>query len=189
MKSKRTTSVCSSSTRTSRDGIDEVDGSSSSDDDDDSSGDEKEPVNDTPVTFEYVHGVASPPLHYKLPKSAEPSHGNSGTTTTTITSQPAGGSRKSGKSSAKQSLNVNRKNHHQPAMDSTADSSSDESSTVVDSAKPSPFLKLLSKIREFFYNRNNWSVTKESIIICFGIMFLSVVVGCILQYLVVKAND
>lgn len=183
MKSKRTTSVCSSSTRTSRDGIDEVDGSSSSDDSDD----DKEPVNDTPVTFEYVHGVASPPLHYKLPKSAEPTHGASGTTTTTITSQPAGASRKSGKSSAKASSaqsqsTVSKKHHHQQAVESSADSSIDEKSTTVESANQSLFLKLLSTIREFFYNRNSWSVTQESFIIWFSFMFFAVVVGCILHF-------
>lgn len=175
--------MCSSSTRASRDGIDEVDGSSSSDESDD----EKEPVNDTPVTFEYVHGVSSPPLHYKLPKSAEPTHGASGTTTTTITSQPAGASRKSGKSSAKSSSAqlqsaVNRKHHPQQAVETTADSSSDEGSTTAESANQSLFLKLLSTIREFFYNRKNWSVTEESIIIWFGFMFFAVVVGCILHF-------
>lgn len=186
MKSKRTTSVCSSSTRTSsRDGTDEVDGRRSSDESDESD-DEKEPVNDTPVTFEYVHGAASTAVHYKLPKSAEPS----GTTTTIITSQAPGASRKGAKSSAKASTaqsqsTANKKHHHQhqPVQESAVDSSSDESSTEVESANQSSFLKLLSAIREFFYNRNNWSVTEESIIIWFGFMFFAVVVACILHFL------
>jgi hypothetical protein len=136
-----------------------------------------------PVTYEYVYGIASPALHYKLPKSAEPS----GTTTTIITSQPAGVSRKNAKLSAKVTSaqvqsTAGKKHQHQCVQESTVDSSSDECSTEVESIKQSLFLKLLNTIREFFYNRKNWSVTEESIIIWFGFMFFAVVVGCILHF-------
>lgn len=179
MKSKRTTSVCSSSTRTSsRDDIDEVDGRRSSDESDDSD-DEKEQINDVTVTFEYVHGAASPALHYKLPKSAEPT-----STTTIITSQASVSSRKNAKASAKASMQpaVSKKNQQQ-VPESTIDSSSDECASKAEIANHSLFLKLLNTIREFFYNRKNWSVTEESIIIWLGFMLFAVVVGCILHFL------
>lgn len=185
MKSKRTTSICSSSTRTS---TDEVDGGRSSSDESDESDDEEKPKNDVPVTFEYVHGSPSTAVHFKLPKSAEPVHG--ATTTTIITSQPAGASRKGTKSSSKASAaqvqSIATKKHHQQqqlVQEPIVDSSSDESSTEVVSVNQSLFLKLLNTIREFFYNRKNWSVTEESIIIWFGFMFFAVVVGCILHFL------
>lgn len=178
MKSKRTTSIGSSSTRTSD--IDEVDNAHSSDDSE--SEDESKPVNDTPVTFEYVYGVASPALHYKLPKSAEPAQ----TTTTIITSQPAGGARKSGKVSkavpAQSHTTAKKHSNHQQAEPAVA-SSSDEVASEVVSVNQSLFLKLLNTIREFFYNRKNWSVTEESIIIWCGFMFFAIIVGCILHFL------
>jgi len=185
MKSKRTTSVCSSSTRTSsRDDIDEVDGTRSSDESD--SDDEKEPINDVPVTYEYVHGAASPALHYKLPKSAEPT-GVNGATTTIITSQASAPSRKNTKASAKASSQpaVSKKNFHQlqQVQESTVDSSADECAAKTETANQSLFLKLLNTIREFFYNRKNWSVTEESIIIWLFFMLFAVVVGCILHFL------
>lgn len=186
MKSKRTTSLCSSSTRTSsRDGIDEVDGTRSSDESDESD-DEKEPINDVPVTFEYVSGVASPAFHYKLPKSAEPS-GVNGMIPTMTTSQTSGPSRKGAKLSAKASVQpaVSKKNHHQlqHLQEPVIDSSNDETATKVEVVNQSPFLKLLNTIRVFFYNRKNWSVTEESIIIWLGFMFFAVIVGCILHFL------
>lgn len=177
--------MCSSSTRTSsRDDIDEVDGARSSDESDDSDSEEKR-VNDVPVTFEYVHGIASPAVHYKLPKCAEPT-----TTTTTITSQPAGASRKGAKSSVKaaaaqsQSTASKKHNHHhQQVAESQVDSSTDVSVAEDVSANQSLFLKLLNTIREFFYNRKNWSVTEESIIIWFGFMLFAIVVGLLLHVL------
>jgi hypothetical protein len=181
MKSKRTTSVCSSSTRTS---TDEVDGGESSDESDDSD-DEDKPVNDVPVTFEYVYGSPSTAVHFKLPKSAEPT-----TTTTTITSSQSVGASSSRKgtklksSTAQvQSIAAAKKHHQQLVQEPIVDSSSDESCTDVVSTNQSLFLKLLTTIREFFYNRKNWSVTEESIIIWFGFMFFAVVVGCILHFL------
>lgn len=181
MKSKRTTSLCSSSTRTSsRDDLDEVDGDRSSDESDD---EEKEHVNDRPVTFEYVQGAASPSFHFKLLKSAEPAQ----ITTLVAPSQAAGVSRKGPKASVKVSsqFTISRKSHHQPQQlsEPIVDSSSDESATKVEIANQSQFLKLLSTIREFFSNRKNWTVTEESIIIWLGFMFFSVIVGCILHFL------
>lgn len=179
MKSKRTTSLCSTSTRTSsRDDIDEVDGDRSSSDESDD--EEKEAANDMPVTFEYVQGAQSPAFHFKLLKAAEPS-----VTATTASSQSA--SRKGTKASSKVSSQVtvtSRKNQHQPQQlaEPVVDASSDESSTKVEIANQSQFLKFLT-IREFFSNRKNWSVTEESIIIWLGFMFFSVVVGCILHFL------
>lgn len=185
VKSKRTTSACSSSTRTSsRDDLDEVDGTRSSDESDDS--DDEKAANDTPVTFEYVNGVPSSAFHYKLPKSAEPTLGSNGTATTVITSQTVSSSRKGTKSSVKASQPIaNKKNHHQlqQVSETIVDSSIDECSTKVEIVNQSLFLKLLNTIREFFYNRKNWSVTEESIIIWFGFMFFAVVVGCILHFL------
>ncbi|CRL01169.1 CLUMA_CG014459, isoform B [Clunio marinus] len=189
MRSKRTTSDCSTSTRaSSRDENDEVDGERSSDESDDESDDEKEPVK--PVTFEYVHGATSPALHYKLPKSAEPVHGGSGTTTTIISSQNVGSSRKGAKlstkaSSAQSLIASNKKHHHHQVHESTTvdSTSTDVSTNEVVNANQSLFLKLLNTIREFFYNRKDWSVTQESIIIWFGFMFFAVVVGCILHFL------
>lgn len=185
VKSKRTTSACSSSTRTSsRDDLDEVDGTRSSDESDDS--DDEKAANDTPVTFEYVNGVPSSAFHYKLPKSAEPTLGSNGTTTTLITTSTVSALRKGAKSSIKAlQPAASKKNHHllQQTLEPNVDSSSDECSTKVEIVNQSLFLKLLSTIREFFYNRKNWSVTEESIIIWFGFMFFAVVVGCILHFL------
>lgn len=180
MKSKRTTSLCSSSTRTSsRDDIDEVDGDRSSDESDD---DEKERANDMPVTFEYVQGAQSPAFHFKLLKAAEPS-----VTASTASSQSASASRKGTRASSKVSSQVtvsNRKNQHQPQqlVEPVLDAASDDCSAKVEIANQSQFLKFLT-IREFFSNRKNWSVTEESIIIWLGFMFFSVVVGCILHFL------
>lgn len=189
MKSRRTTSACSSSTRSSsRDGMDEVDGTRSSDDSDDSEDEERRPKNDLPVTFEYVNGAASSAFHYKLPKQTEPAHGANGPTMTVTTTQMSGGaSRKGAKSSVKASsqLVASKKNHHQlqQTPETVVDSSSDECATSDEVVNQSLFLKLLNTIREFFYNRKNWSVTEESIIIWFGFMFFAVVVGCILHFL------
>lgn len=174
IKSKRTTSVGSSSTRTS---TDEVDCGHSSSDESDESDDEEKPVDDLPVTYEYVYGSPSPAFLYKLIKSVEP-------VATAVTSLPV---KKNSKASTKSSLGQTiaaKKHHHEKLVqEPVAESSSDECSTVVDSANQSLFLKLLNTIREFFYNRKNWSVTEESIIIWLGFMFLAVVVGCILHFL------
>jgi len=194
--------MCSSSTRTSsRDDIDQVDGARSSDDESDSDADDKEPINDIPVTFEYVYGTPSPALHYKLPKTAEPTASN-GSTTTTISSQPpAPPTRKTTKSSKSagaqsQSLTAKKHNsnsssnsHHQQQQqrmteelaDATA---SDESATEVVSASQGRLVKLHSAIREFFDNRKNWSDGQKAFIICFGFMIFAVILGCILQYVV-----
>ena len=64
MRSKRTTSVSSSI----RDDIDEIDGESDSDSDEE---EEKAPASETPISYEYVSGVPSPVIHYKLPKHSE----------------------------------------------------------------------------------------------------------------------
>lgn len=205
MKSKRTTSVCSSSTRHSNDS-DEVDGRQSSDESDSDESDNEDSVkrriNDIPITYEYVYGTASPAYHYRLPKSSD-IHTTSSTTTsmTTISSQSTGTSRKSTKSNsnAKSSQSqvsggAAKKHYHmqQSHKSSTTvaetdashnDSSENEKLTDVTATKQSLFLNLLKAIREFFYNRNNWSVTEESIIIWFGFMFFAIVVGCILHFL------
>lgn len=182
MRSKRTTSTCSSSTR---EGGDQVDGNRSSDESDDSD-DEKEPINDVPMTFEYVHGAPSTAVHYKLPKSAEPI-GVNGATTTIITNQISSSSRKGAKATAKASLQpaISKKTHHQlqQVQESTVDTSNFETTSKVEIANQSLFLKLLNYIREFFYNRKNWSVTEESIIIWFGFMLFAVIVGCIFHFL------
>lgn len=200
MKSKRTTSVCSSSTRNSHDDSDEVDGRHSSDESEDESDDEtKERINDTPITYEYVYGTASPAYHTKLPKSAADQQSNpnaSAATTTIISSQSTvGTSRKTSKANSAKSTQLQTtasKKHHNVQQShklmeveaTTPDSSDDEKSTKdVASANPSLFLNLLKVIREFFVNRNNWSVTEESIIIWFGFMFFAIVVGCILHFL------
>lgn len=193
MKSKRTTSVCSSSTRNSHDDSDEVDGRQSSDEDE-SDDETKERVNDTPITYEYVYGTASPAYHYKLPKSADPhSNVNASTTMTTITSQTTGTSRKTSKTSATKSAQLqtaSKKHHHvqlshkSVEMESTVDTSDDEKpAKELATTNQSLFLNLLRAIREFFYNRNNWSVTEESIIIWFGFMLFAIIVGCILHFL------
>lgn len=198
MKSKRTTSVCSSSTRNSNDS-DEVDGRQSSDESDSDESDNedvKRRINDTPVTYEYVYGTASPAYHYRLPRSSEIHAAQSNTALTTISSQSTSTSRKTTKSnvSAKSSqsqVNVKKHHHMQQSHKSSpietelnsVDSSDDEKPTEVASAKQSLFLNLLKAIREFFYNRNNWSVTEESIIIWFGFMFFAIVVGCILHFI------
>lgn len=193
MKSKRTTSTCSSSTRNSHDDSDEVDGRQSSDEsEDESDAETKERVNDTPITYEYVYGAASPAYHYKLPKSADPHNiANASTTMTTISSQSTGSSRKTSKTSATKSaqLQTAKKHHHvqqshkKDEMESPVESSDDEKPTKeLETTNQSLFLNLQA-IREFFYNRNNWSVTEESIIIWFGFMFFAIVVGCILHFL------
>lgn len=48
------------------DDLDEVDG-----DDSDSDEEEKTAANETPISYEYVVGVASPVIHYKLPKHSD----------------------------------------------------------------------------------------------------------------------
>lgn len=194
MKSRRTTSVCSSSTRNSHDDSDEVDGRHSSDeseDESDNDGDErKERINDAPITYEYIYGTASPAYHYKLPKTADP-HNNASTTITTIPNPTSGASRKTSKlTKSAQMQTVGKKHHHVQAShksiesEPTLDSSDDEKpAKELASTNQSLFLNLLKSIREFFYNRNNWSVTEESIIIWFGFMFFAIVVGCILHFL------
>lgn len=198
MKSKRTTSVCSSSTRNSHDS-DEVDGRQSSDesDSDESDDETKRRINDTPVTYEYVYGTASPAYHYRLPKSSEVHAIAASTTVTTVSSQPTSTSRKVTKSnaSAKSSqsqVNVSKKHHHmqqshKPSNVETelnsVESSDDEKPAEMTSAKQSLFLNLLKAIREFFYNRNNWSVTEESIIIWLSFMLFAILVGCILHFI------
>lgn len=175
MKSRRTTSVCSTSTRTSSD---EVDGGRSSDESDESD-DEKEAISDMPVTFEYVQGPPSSVLHFKLSKTTEPV-----VVATNVSSQ----TKKSTKTSSKAQSQVNaaKKNQHQPQHqlhESTSDSSSDESTSMkIESVNQSLFLKLLNTIREFFNNRKNWTVTEESIIIWLGFMIFAIVVGCILHF-------
>lgn len=200
MKSKRTTSVCSSSTRNSHDDSDEVDGRHSSDESEDESDDDdaKERINDTPITYEYVFGTASPAYHTKLPKSAADPQNNpnaSAATTTIVSQSTSGTSRKTSKASSAKSTQLqtaaSKKHHHvqqshklMEVEATTLDSSDDEKSTKdVASTNQSLFLNLLKVIREFFYNRNNWSVTEESIIIWFGFMFFAIVVGCILHFL------
>jgi hypothetical protein len=192
MKSKRTTSVCSSSTRNSHDDSDEVDGRHSSDESENESDDEaNERVNDAPVTYEYVMGTASPAYHFKLPKSADPQNNpNVSTTVTTISSQVTGTSRKTTKANiAKSAQTASKKHphvqqsHKNVEVEPQSDSSDDEKPTkAVASANQSLFLNLIKAIREFFYNRKNWSVTEESIIIWFGFMLFAIVVGCILHY-------
>lgn len=200
MKSKRTTSVCSSSTRNSHDDSDEVDGRHSSDESEgesDYEGDEvKERTNVLPITYEYVYGAASPVYHYKLPKSADPhSNPNISTTMTTISSQSTGASRKTSKANSAKSAQLqttNSKKHHvqqshkssmmetEPILDSSDDEKPIKDDT---SAKQGLFLNVLKAIREFFYKRNDWSVTEESIIIWLGFMLFAIVVGCILHFL------
>lgn len=197
MKSKRTTSVCSSSTRNSHDS-DEVDGRQSSDesDSDESDDDVKRRINDTPVTYEYVYGTASSAYHYRLPKSSEVHAVTANSTMTTISSQTTSATRKVAKSnvSAKSSQSqatVSKKHHmqqsHKPSNVETelnsVDSSDDEKPAEVTSAKQSLFLNLLKAIREFFYNRNNWSVTQESIIIWLAFMIFAIFVGGILHFI------
>lgn len=206
MKSKRTTSVCSSSTRNSHDDSDEVDGRQSSDEsdsDESDNGKARERINDTPITYEYVYGTTSPAYHYKLPKSTDQHATSASTAMTTIVSQSTGSSRKiskaggggGGNSNAKSSqMQLTKKHHHVQQQQqqqshkvetevNSNESSDDEKATEVASAKQSLFLNLLKAIREFFYNRNNWSVTEESIIICAGFLFFAIVVGCILHFL------
>lgn len=197
MKSKRTTSVCSSSTRNSHDDSDEVDGRHSSDESEDESDDDtKERINDTPITYEYVYGTASPAYHTKLPKSAADPQNNPNVSATVVSSQlTSGTSRKTSKAnsvkSAQLQTTASKKHHHVQQSHklteveaTTPDSSDDEKSTKdVASANPSMFLNFLKVIREFFVNRNNWSVTEESIIIWLGFMLFAIVVGCILHFL------
>lgn len=187
MKSKRTSSI--GSTRTSsHDGFDEVDGSSDDSDSDD------ERVNQTPVTYEDICGASSPVVNYKLPKPEE-LQAAIATTQINQQQQSTGSTRKGLKPSksapAQQQSTANKKNqtHHlqtssliqqEPIHDS---SSSDESSNDVVDANQSLFLKIVNSVRAFFDNRSNWSVTEESFIICFGFMFFTILVGCILHYL------
>jgi type IV secretory pathway VirB10-like protein len=202
MKSKRTTSVCSS-----RNSADEVDGNNSSDESD---SDESEVESETkkkasqvPITYEYVLGVASPAFHYKLPKAAVEQHAVSANATTTAASSQATSStrKQSAKSNATKAsgqaqANSNKKHHHvqqsHKIVESEASPSEalgDEKQVEVSSAKQSLFLKLLKAIREFFYNRNNWSVTEESVIICSMFMLFAIVVGSILNFAVEKVRE
>ncbi len=186
--------MCSSSTRNSQDDSDEVDGRQSSDESEDESDEESNArSNDTPITFEYVQGAASPAYHYKLPKSADPhNNANASTSMTIISTQSAGMSRKTSKTNAAKSTqlqNVSKKHqnvqlgHKNVEADSTNDSSDDEKALKeVTNANKSSFLNLLKAIRDFFYNRNDWSVTQESIIIWFGFMFFAIIVGCLLHF-------
>jgi hypothetical protein len=199
-------SVCSSSTRNSHDDSDEVDGRQSSSDEsdsDESNYDEKERKNETPITYEYILGTASPAYHHKLPKLSDLQ--NASNASATITSQSvnnnnAVSNKKSAKASsnagksAQLQINKNKHNHHQQGHNkqqaietdhiATNESSDDEKLIAVGgSAKQSLFLNLLKAIREFFDNRNNWSVTEESIIIWLGFMLFAIVVGCILHIL------
>lgn len=202
MKSRRTTSV--SSSRNSHDDSDNENHSSDESDSDESDGESaiKRKANQMPVTFEYVFGVASPAFHYKLPKAAVELHAtNVSSTTTAASSQSTSSTRKQNaklsasgtKSSGQMQTNSGKKQHHHHAQQShravaeseasALEASDEDKPAEVSSAKQSLFLNLLKAIREFFYNRNNWSVTEESIIIWFGFMFFAIVVGCILHFL------
>lgn len=185
MKSKRTSSI--GSTRTSsHDGFDEVDGSSDDSDSDD------ERVNQTPVTYEDICGLPSPVVNYKLPKPEEIQASAVAATTTTTSNQPSTGTTsrkgvKPSKSSPAQQQAIAKKNQPyqaslvpEPIHEST---SVDESLTVAVDTNQSSFLKIVNSVRAFFDNRSNWSVTEESFIICFGFMFFTILVGCILHYL------
>jgi hypothetical protein len=191
MKSKRTTSMGSSRT-SSHEGIDEVDADSSDSDSDD------ELMNQTHVTYEDVRGAASPVFTHKVPKPEEVNANVtsiSGSASTISANQPTSAlvSRKgvkSSKSSPAQSQSTAKKHqqqHHHHAsnvQESTYESSSsDEKSSSVAVVNQSLFLKLVNFVRAFFENRHNWSVTEESFIICFGFMVFTILVGCILHYL------
>lgn len=200
MKSKRTTSLCSTSTRTtssSRDDLDDVDGKRNVNDDSDSDSDDdgyvKRPINDQPVTYEYVYGTASSVVHYKLPKVTEPLMTSvaSTTTTTTIISNHPTNVRKNVKfntnskltSSTTQMSAVNKK--HQHLMDPMTSTNVNEVSidTITESNK-SPFLRFINTIKLFYFNRHQWSDNEKAIVGLLVIMLIAVIVGCFLQLFV-----
>lgn len=191
MKSKRTNST-GSSRASSHQGIDEVDGSSS-----DSDSDDDERVNQTPVTYEDVAGAPSPVFTHKIPKPEELQATVTVTATSTAVNPTTAASTsrkgvKSSKSSPAQPHPTAKKHHHQQQQhhhtssvqeSSSESSSSDEKTSSVAVVNQSLFLKLVNFVRAFFDNRKNWSVTEESFIICFGFMVFTILVGCILHYL------
>lgn len=203
MKSKRTTSLCSTSTRTtssSHDDIDDVDGRRNVDDDSDDSDEDsddetyvKKPINDQPVTYEYVYGTASSVVHYKLPKVTEPLMTSvaSTTTTTTIISNHPTNNRKNVKFNANSKLTsstqhlsaVNKK--HQQLMDPTTSTNVNEVSndTITESNK-SPFLRFINRIKLFYFNRHQWSDNEKALVGLLVIMLIAVIVGCFLQLFV-----
>lgn len=204
MKSKRTTSLCSTSTRTtssSRDDIDDVDGRGNVDDDSDEDSDDetyvKRPINDQPVTYEYVYGTASSVVHYKLPKVTEPLMTSvaSTTTTTTIISNHPTNIRKNVKFNANSKLTsstpqmsaVNKK--HQQQMEPTTSTNVNEVSidTITESNK-SPFLRIINRIKLFYFNRHQWSDNEKALVGLLVIMLIAVIVGCFLQ-LFVKTDE
>lgn len=187
MRSKRTTSVCSSSTRTSsRDDLDEVDNSRNSDNEDDESDSENdeefnEDGNDKrskvviPVTYEYVSGTPSSVIHYKLPKSESSS--------STATINLAGNVKSSSKSNlkAQQTGVISKRNHQQSSKQVVQQSqtsvvtekdedSDNEKCEIVNSRNV--FLRIWDTLQLFFNNPSKLSTHEESFVyVCLAILF------------------
>jgi hypothetical protein len=164
MKLKRNAAVGSSSARTL---VDEVDDDLNSSNESD---EEEMPVDELPVTYEYVHGSISPVFLYKLTKNEESAHSKK--------------SSKVLKHPTEASLSVIKKQNQQSLIHNpSGELFDDDSCSDIAKKNDSFFGKIVGMIREFFNNRRNWSVTEESVIIWFGFMFFAIVVGCILHFL------
>ena len=140
MRSKRTTSVSSSI----QDEHDEVDG-----DDSDSDEEEKTPANETPISYEYVAGPASPVIHYKLPKHSEE-------VAKAVTTKFLGNSKSA---LAKKQLTVG-----QTSMVDAGKVEVFEEESVVAESQKKPMARFSDTIQRVLYNRSRLSVQEESIL-------------------------
>jgi hypothetical protein len=165
MKSKRNVSISSAASASA----DEVDGRhNSSNEYDDDSDDDTLPVDELPVAYEYVYGLSSPVLVYKPAKCVDTKKQSKIASKSSSNSYVAFGKKLENNESVQELNNY-----------SSADENFKEVSKVKNNQNP----RLFNLIFEFFHNRKNWSVTEESIIIWLGFMFFSIVVGCILHFL------
>lgn len=188
MRSKRTTSVCSSSTRTSRDDLDEVDNPRDSDDDDDEDEDELDvsPKVEIPVTYEYVYGQPSTVINYKLPKSSEAS------TNSTIN---IGATARNGGKISNKSQQASAVSKRQLSQQSKQPAAALQVATVVEKEEESEeeecesvvtrnlLLRMWGKLLLFIYNRSKLSTQEESLIIVLGIFIVAFIVASFFKFI------
>lgn len=171
IKSKRIISISSMSNRASIHKVSEKHNSC----DESESDDDEMAVDDSPVTYEYVYGSPSPVFLYKC-LGFEESHIGVAQISKTQSKLDSKSLNHLNSTSAKKSL-------YQSNQERSNELSADESAEELSETETSNFPRILNSIFEFFRNRKNWSVTEESIIIWFGFMFFSIIVGCILHFL------
>lgn len=199
MRSKRTTSVCSSSTRTSsRDDLDEVDNPRNSEDEDEDEDDEDDDefYNEKrskavhPVSYESVPGAPSPVIHYKLPKC------DSSSVSSTIN---IGGSVKSSSKSyskAQQSGAISKRNHAQLGKQLVQQSQTSSSATENDEESDNEkceivnsrnmLLRIWDTLLLFFNNPSQLTTQEESLVYLFFVILIAILVGVFINAVIIS---